>query len=357
MALASPLIRATRRAVCPICGHPDYCSFAPDGTVALCYRDVPAPLGWKIIKTGLSATGQFRVCVPDCPRFVSHSSSRPAVARPEAPACAPLAIRHAVYRAWWDVLTLSRTHAQALSQRGLPREALQAYRSWPADHRNQQRVLAALWDQFGDTLWTIPGFYRHASSVTPRCTALPGLLIPVFDAAGTIQAVKCRPDTPWRGLKYYWLSSGSHGGPSSGSPVGFPPAFAQASFAVDLVRITEGELKAHVAQTLSGIRTISAPGVGGGLAAFHALQAWWDRAKIPVARRQLIVAFDQDVPPNPHVEQARRQLVQAAQQAGIATGLEQWEATAGKGIDDVLRDAPAALRRVLCEDARRPRSG
>ncbi len=72
MALATPLMRASRRAVCPICGHPDYCSFAPDGTVALCYRDVPTPSGWKILKTGVSATGQFRVCVPDRPRVVAH---------------------------------------------------------------------------------------------------------------------------------------------------------------------------------------------------------------------------------------------------------------------------------------------
>ena len=349
MALATPLMRATRRAVCPICGHPDYCSFAPDGTVALCYRDVPAPMGWKILKTGVSATGHFRVCVPDNPLMVPHQSlQRTAVSSSSTPvSCAPMAIRHAVYRASWTMLTLAADHAQALSQRGLTDRDLQAYRTWPADHRAQHRVLARLWDRFGATLWTIPGFYRHDSGA-PRSTALPGLWIPVCDAQGAIQAVKCRPDTPWRGLKYYWLSSGSHGGPTSGAPVGFPPGFAQASLAWHVVRITEGELKAHVAQTLSGIRTISAPGVGGGLAAFRALQAWWDRAKIPVTRRRLLVAFDQDVPPNPHVAHARHQVVQAALRAGVSTWLEEWDATAGKGIDDVLRNAPAALRRVLC---------
>ena len=211
----------------------------------------------------------------------------------------------------------------------------------------QQRVLAALWDQFGDTLWTIPGFYRPSAGL-PRATALPGLLIPVCNAHGTIQAVKCRPDTAWRGLKYYWLSSGSHGGPSSGAPVGFPPAFAQSALASHVVRITEGELKAHVAQALSGIRTISAPGVGGGLSAFRALQAWWDRAGIPMSRRRLLVAFDQDVPPNPHVAHARQHVVQAALRAGVVPWLEEWDASAGKGIDDVLLHAPAALRRVLC---------
>lgn len=344
MALATPLMRATRRAVCPICGHPDYCSFAPDGTIALCYRNVPLPMGWKILKTGVSTTGQFRVCVPVDLRNAGRQHSRMIPSSQTAPpARAPLAMRHTVYSALWEHLVLSAAHGQQLGQRGLSSEGLRAYRSWPANHRDQQQVLNALWDQFGETLWTIPGFYRHRSG-SLRSTALPGLLIPVCDADGLIQSVKCRPDTPWRGLKYYWLSSGSHGGPSSGAPVGFPPGFAQASLALDLVRITEGELKAHVAQTLSGIRTVAAPGVGGGLAAFYALQAWWDRANIPIAHRQLLVAFDHDVPPNPHVLQAREQLVHVALRAGIQTWLEAWDAAAGKGIDDVLLHAPLTVR-------------
>ncbi|MCY0908747.1 MAG: DUF3854 domain-containing protein [Sulfobacillus thermotolerans] len=347
MALATPLMRATRRAVCPICGHPDYCSFAPDGTVALCYRDVPPPMGWKILKTGLSATGQFRVCVPDTPRNTCRPQAQAVPPSASvASARAALTIRHAVYSALWKHLAVSAVHVQQLGQRGLSSEEVRAYRSWPADHRYQQQVLDTLWDQFGEVLWTIPGFYRHRSGA-PRSTALPGLLIPVFDSQGLIQAVKCRPDTPWRGLKYYWLSSGAHGGPSSGAPVGFPPGFAQAPLTLDVVRITEGELKAHVAQILSGIRTVAAPGVGGGLAAFYALQNWWDRANIPVNRRELLVAFDQDVPPNPHVNQARGHLVHVALRAGIRTWLEEWDATAGKGVDDVLRNAPLNLRRVL----------
>jgi hypothetical protein len=92
------------------------------------------------------------------------------------------------------------------------------------------------------------------------------------------------------------------------------------------VRLTEGELKADVATTLSGIPTLSAPGVG----------SW--RLAVPVLKdlgaRTVHVAFDQDG--KPATLAAMEAALLDLTREGFEVKLDWWDGQAGKGIDDAL---------------------
>jgi len=92
--------------------------------------------------------------------------------------------------------------------------------------------------------------------------------------------------------------------------------------------LTEGELKADVATALSGLLTVSIPGV-----------AMWRKA-LPVLQhlqaRQVLLAFDADWRSNPHVAYALGQAAFALVKAGYEVQVEDWAPTLGKGVDDLL---------------------
>src|SRR5262249_8132121 len=61
----------------------------------------------------------------------------------------------------------------------------------------------------------------------------------------------------------------------------------------EAVRVTEGSLKAHIAQAKSGLPTIGLPGVGSWRLAMPTLES--------LKARRVRLAFDQDAPVNPNV--------------------------------------------------------
>ena len=94
------------------------------------------------------------------------------------------------------------------------------------------------------------------------------------------------------------------------------------------MRVTEGELKADIATALSGVVTLSIPGVTAWrtvLAVLAMLQA-----------RRVLLAFDMDWKANPHVARALAQTTEALVEAGYNVVVEAWDVSQGKGIDDVL---------------------
>jgi hypothetical protein len=94
----------------------------------------------------------------------------------------------------------------------------------------------------------------------------------------------------------------------------------------DAIRVTEGELKADAATHLSGILTISVPGVS----------AW--RGVIPVlaglAPRHVQLAFDGDAATNPLVARATEETAQAVALEGYDVVLESWDGLLAKGVDE-----------------------
>jgi hypothetical protein len=97
---------------------------------------------------------------------------------------------------------------------------------------------------------------------------------------------------------------------------------------VDVIRVTEGELKADIATALTGVLTIAVPGVA----------AW--RAALPVLQHlqplTIWLAFDADWRANLHVTRALAAAAWTLMAQGWTIAIEVWEPWQGKGIDDVV---------------------
>ena len=102
----------------------------------------------------------------------------------------------------------------------------------------------------------MPGLYENEAGRWSVAGAA-GMLVPVRNIEGRIVALKIRADEA-EGSKYTYLSSTKYGGPGPGSQVHVP---LHDELDLNVVRLTEGELKADVATALAGMLTVSTPGV------------------------------------------------------------------------------------------------
>ena len=251
------------------------------------------------------------------------SATRTAPA-PSPAALAPVDQRDAVYRAWLAHCPLSTAHRTQLLARGLSPEAVRAggYGTWTGGFGRE--IAACLRDQ-GWELAGVPGFAQDTTGAW-WIRAMPGLLIPVRDAAGRIQGCQIRADAG-SARRYRWLSSaGKPGGASPGSPAhcaGFHEVRPDR-----WLWVTEGPLKADVASALLGAPVIGVTGV----------TAW--RRALPAIRAAqpgvVILAFDQDVDPATRAAVSRNLVALAEvldrQEVPVLTAI--WQGV--KGLDDVL---------------------
>jgi hypothetical protein len=247
---------------------------------------------------------------------------------PSRPACADTGTLDRVYRALLDALPLMASHRQALRQRGLADAEIlrRRYRTFPLQGRTA--LAQHLVQHLGaDLCAQVPGFYvaEHDGRRWWSLAGAAGLLIPVRNLDGHIVALKVRADIPGDGPKYTTVSSTKHGGPSPGAPVHVPLYEGARG---NRVRLTEGELKADVATVLSGLLTLSIPGV-----------SMWRKA-LPVLEelrpQQVLLAFDADWRINPQVAHALGQAAFALVKASYEVQVEDWALALGKGIDDLL---------------------
>ena len=301
----------SRRQPCPICGKPDWCSVAIDGSpYAICRRVFEGAVRIKMDRNG----GEF--AVHRLSESVPHLLKRLRPSKRNAP-CAIPEMRDKVYSRVLALLQLRSQHKDNLNVRGLSDREIEhrRYRSTP--------VGSVVWDigdaivrEFGlDVCKTIPGLSakRVLSSTMCRIVCGAGLLIPVRNLQGGIVALKVRLDDPADGGKYRYVTSSGEGGPSPGQQVHvplFPKHFD------GIVRLTEGELKADVASARSGVWTISIPGV----------QSW--SLAVPVLKemqaRTVVLAFDADAKTNRVVARALVMAAKALEEEGFQTEMEQW---------------------------------
>ena len=134
-----------------------------------------------------------------------------------------------------------------------------------------------------------------------------------------------RSDGARGGPKYSYLSSTKYGGPGPGTPPHFPLGITAP---VEILRLTEGPLKADIAYARSGLPTISAPSLATWRKALDLLPAF--------GCKTVRLAFDADALDNPHVARALSECCEAAVAFSLAVELERWDAVDGKGIDDLL---------------------
>lgn len=298
---------------CPVCGRAKFCSVSRDGGMVWCTRE-------RSRDERDYGYGTAWVHVLDSPVKIDPEALR-RVALAREPGAVEL--RNRVYRALLEALPLDPRHRENLRGRGLDDEqiALGGFASMPQEGRGY--VARKLHDLFGDELAKVPGFFQWDDGRW-AIAGYSGLLVPVRDVAGAIEALKVRLDNPPAdGGRYRYLSSSSKGGAKAVATL-HVPVFASA-IGADEIRITEGELKADVTTVLSGIPTLSVPGVEAwrlGLQAAEVLR--------PASVR---VAFDMDRDTNPAVARAQRELVTALRGAGFRVGVESWDPTL-KGIDD-----------------------
>jgi hypothetical protein len=330
----------TPKAPCPICEKSDWCRRSPDGSRVACRRESRGAVRTKRYKDGTEAF--LHILTADAPksngkpkgkrqRRVDAHAAQPAHDPILAPEAAPTADdsdiadkRDAVYRRLLARLPLFASDEIALKQRGLSDADIQRgeYRTLPTNGRAS--ICKALVAEMGQADYeATPGLV--VTDKGPRIAAPSGLLIPVRDLAGRIVAVKVRVDGNAAGGKYLYLSSAKYGGPGPGAPAHVP---AGVCGPVEVVRVTEGELKADVATALSGVPTVSFPGV----------QSW--RAVLLILRdlqaQTVRVAFDADAADNANVARPLRDCVEELTAQGFAVEVEHWDGSAAKGIDDLL---------------------
>jgi hypothetical protein len=321
---------ASRAHRCPVCGHDSWCSIRRDGAVVACRRD----------DTGIARTDREGV---DYWVHVLDPATAPATPAPVAVRGvprAPVDVLDAAYCALLAALPLSAAHAEGLRRRGLDDAEVRArgYRTLPLEGRSAlARELAS---RVGERAATgVPGLYvaERDGRTWWSLAGSPGLLVPVRDARERVVALKVRRDDPCDGPRYTYVSSAHHGG-AAAAPAVHVPLLGDAADCTE-VRVTEGELKADVATVLSGVPTVSLPGVGSWRAAAPAAAA--------LGARRVRVAFDADHRTKPEVGGALALLVRDLARAGFEVAVERWDARHGKGIDDVLAAGRSACVRVV----------
>jgi DNA primase len=265
--------------------------------------------------------------------------ARPAPADPDGPPTAPPGpadadLVHRVYNALLGRLSLTAGHREALRARGLTDGQINGagYRSLSFFALRQQ-VMPPLRQEFDEALLGVPGFVRKRGVVT--AVELPdGLLIPVRAVGGRVVALKVRCDGKGH-ARYVWFSGG--GGPSCGSPAHVPLGVEPA----DLVRVTEGPLKADIAFGFSGLPTIAVAGVSNWAPALPVLKE--------LGAATVLLAFDADVVTKAGVARQLLRFAEALIAEGFGIRLERWPLHSGKGIDDLL--ARNGTTTVLTGDA------
>jgi len=237
----------------------------------------------------------------------------PAPARPALP-LASVDDRHATYQTLLQAWGLTDSHRAALHARGLTDAAIA---------RAGFASVAPGWSPVTPRGEGIPGFARrrqHWHIVGPA-----GIAIPVRNRQRQIVAVHVRADhVDHDHGKYRWLSTPPPhvGGAASGAPVHVVRGVDQ------VVWITEGPLKAIVAQARLRHTVLGVPGVG----------AWAPVLEIVAALRptRIILAFDRDADPQTadKVAQQVDRLAGALTDGGWPWMTAQWEGP--KGLDDAL---------------------
>lgn len=250
---------------------------------------------------------------------------------PKLAAADPLAsraVRHRAYQALLQTAGLSAEHREGLRRRGLSDARIDqaGYASLPRGSR--AALVKAMQAAAGD-LTGVPGVSRHLKGNRWRLDGAPGLLIPVRDRQGHIQACQIRADGG--STRYLWLSSAPREPRWTGTSPGTPFHVAGHRYIRQSTTwwVTEGPLKADVASVFLERPVMGIPGVALWTRLGRALSEWHPKT--------IILAFDQDPVPETRarVMEAQRQLGALLAEAGVRVIVARWK-EGPKGADDAF---------------------
>jgi hypothetical protein len=248
-----------------------------------------------------------RDCQAACPEGGAAAPEAPPSRRPEK---ADAGLCDRAYRLLLEQLPLDDLHRQDLHRRGLTDKEIDRRRYGSLRNVDRGRAARVVHEQLGDDVLGVPGFVRGDYGITLLGESA-GLLVPVRDLRGRIRALKIRRAAE---PKYVYLT-GDADGPGCGSPVHVPLGVAARA---EVIRITEGELKADVAFALDGTPTVGVPGVTQWKPALPLLKE--------LGAQTVVVAYDApDVRTKlPVLEQAEL-LYQELTDTGLNVEMEVWD--------------------------------
>ena len=209
------------------------------------------------------------------------------------------------------------------------------------DPKKDSKVIEELHKEFGEDLYKVPGFIKNKEGKPSLNVFQEGILIPIRFPEGNIHGFKVRWLNSWSKYRYKLLTS--KGSSRFRDLFHFPKGFHEQ---LELIRITEGELKADLATLFSGLYTIGCPGVFTLSAPLEFLTKQCPSAKI-------ILSPDFGDINNSGIAEKVLQDIYDYQQAGFKVYLEAWltnENGMPKGIDDALK-AGAELSHIPGDEA------
>ena len=316
--------RVSRKNPCPVCGKPDWCGVAEDGSLAVCMRVSDG----SIRESGNN--GFVHVLKERVRNDWEPPIHQPAIEKAQ-PTIASIERRNAVYAALFEGLELSGHHGSNLERRGLSDTEIARllFASVP-NEMTATAICTELSKRFD--LSGVPGFFRKGERWQMAVAGLSGFFVPVRDAQGRIQASQIRLDQG--DVRYLWFSSKDRNdGASSGAPVHFARTWRCVSTGEAI--ITEGALKADIIAEQLDCCVVAVPGV----ANFKEDFGEWLRAQLP-ALRSVYIALDSDWHTNPEVERALLGLFATVEKAGLSGEFLDWEGA--KGLDDLLSEGVTA---------------
>lgn len=319
-------IPATTADPCRHCGATKRCSRTADGSKEFCYKEAK---GYLYAKVDCQGVAYWIHRGPNFVEFVDEPLPNP------TDEIVDVDNRDRVYSMLLDMCRPSPEDRAALKARGLDDYEINGrrYGTLPEKPHNIARKLRSKFDDA--VLVQTPGFIVK-NGLEPGTTylsinAAPGLLIPSRNPQGQIFALKIRPKKDSGGGKYRYLSSAKFGGPKADMGPHVPlnrKSTKPITSPIEIVRVTEGELKADIATALNCQPTISIPGIGNWRAVTPVIQG--------LGAQTVLFSPDADALTNPDVAYHSLKCHAGLIAAGFIVILETWPIDQGKGIDDLL---------------------
>ncbi len=309
-------LEVSRSNPCQICKKPDWCRYSQDGS-AMCRRvagecellDSNGELYWV---------------------YTSHpaTSSLPRYAAPVLPESADPDVLNRVYLHLLSLIELSDRHRKDLIEvRKFTPQDVERLGFKSVSGRQSPSLAKQISERFPEAWQSVPGLFQKDGR--PALGVTDGLIIPCRDSSGLVIALKLRRDQAESGSRYFYLSSTKHGGPTCGSPVAYWGTVPGADELT--VRVTEGELKAALASSVTQTPTLSVPGIGqlSSQVLIGALKR--------TGCKKVLLAPDSDAMTNQHVRRSVRGGIESLVSSGFEVKIETWPSQY-KGIDDALAD-------------------
>lgn len=238
-----------------------------------------------------------------------------------------------VYNCLIDNISLTVRHRQDLLDRGMSEESIKKYRLRSVPTTFGGAIVKKISEQTGITDFSgVAGFYFDEQTLEWSMTFQKyhkGILIPYYDYDGNITSFQIRLDTPLsskndKPTRYISFSSVYR---NKGTSASSTPCYLHGTKRNNILYVTEGGLKAMVAQSMTGWSFVALQGV----ANQKGLEELLGRFQGNI----VYDTFDMDYHTNVNVQKEKKKLEAKIVNAGKTFKRAEWNAEY-KGIDDYL---------------------